>query len=905
MFDEKNIQIFSSRDNIRKYMIDAAKEYLEVDNLDFDQASYMSYLIDIISVLTSNLIFYNTSVWREFFLTTALQEDSVLELGTMLGYKPRNATPATCIVLVGMDLSQFPTDGEVDIVLPALELETTESIDDNYNTITTTLANNLIEENDYNIFKFYAGNDTQFMLKNRVEISLSEELGGSRSVSIREIIINSQGSVSTSNKTYRDLVYWIDEDINKLYFAVQAYQSEIELFDFSIDTLKPYELYYKNIKFNNAENYLSSINLISTTTSGSPSTGYQNPYIWKEYDSLYLIPSGKRGFVYTQTSEGIRVFFGNNVLGKQPESNSRFLAYLELTKGAGGNVIGGSITKADTIYASITRTGQDPYTKPVDATIINTANASGGKDKPSIDEMRSEAITRFSTGKRLVTSYDYENIESISDDLPIHNAIPILKRSDLKRNEICVFTDLAYDDDPNIGTYVVPTRNTSISFNTSNSTYKMYKGDEITIDDELFYLMFDLSINTTTKDCTYIYYVTDVTSSLTLTASYGDSTTKALPLISIFDVFYDSTDSNYVLNVQLKYDKFTTDDLSGMGCELITKEGKTYTLSHDYSNQKFYTSLDSTTSDPIPISDISDGEQKFTFKMYDVSSTNLLNESYVEITVYKELDDYMYSQVRGDTTSAVFTVYDVPVIKKSYYDSVDKSIFDLNIYQKISSFDVTKLKMLTDFVNLKFANTTGYITNMSYNDVDRDPVIDILKTPPTSPSNGDRYAVIDPDNTFPKADDGYIYTWTITGGGRWIEEKINVNDYFYVTNRSKYVIYNGKSLVEPNPPIPLELYIVVFIDSKYGSMQSTIVNEIKNSLIDKMYSKFGYEKNIYISEITKIVKSIKGVKNCNVLKPEHDIFFNYTLDDFTESELLAYTPELVYFDTKNITIEIR
>ena len=72
MFDESNIKIFSSRDRIRSHLIDHMKDYLELDDIDMDQSSYLSYLINITSVLSSNLIYYNSSVWREFFLTKAL-----------------------------------------------------------------------------------------------------------------------------------------------------------------------------------------------------------------------------------------------------------------------------------------------------------------------------------------------------------------------------------------------------------------------------------------------------------------------------------------------------------------------------------------------------------------------------------------------------------------------------------------------------------------------------------------------------------------------------------------------------------------------------------------------------------------------------------------------------------------
>jgi len=63
MFDQKNIQIFSDRDKIRLQLIEYMKEYLELDDVDLSKTSYLSYLINILSVLTANLMYYNTSVY--------------------------------------------------------------------------------------------------------------------------------------------------------------------------------------------------------------------------------------------------------------------------------------------------------------------------------------------------------------------------------------------------------------------------------------------------------------------------------------------------------------------------------------------------------------------------------------------------------------------------------------------------------------------------------------------------------------------------------------------------------------------------------------------------------------------------------------------------------------------------
>ena len=71
MTDTISTQIYSSRDAIRSQITDYIKSYLELENVDLTKSSFLSFIINIISTLTGNLMFYETSIYREFFLTKA------------------------------------------------------------------------------------------------------------------------------------------------------------------------------------------------------------------------------------------------------------------------------------------------------------------------------------------------------------------------------------------------------------------------------------------------------------------------------------------------------------------------------------------------------------------------------------------------------------------------------------------------------------------------------------------------------------------------------------------------------------------------------------------------------------------------------------------------------------------
>lgn len=97
-------QIVASRDAIKTQIWDLIQQYMELENVDPVQSSFLSFLIDIMSTLTSNLMFYQTSVYREFFITQAQLPESVHNLSSFLGYQPSDAQYATVDLLIKFPL---------------------------------------------------------------------------------------------------------------------------------------------------------------------------------------------------------------------------------------------------------------------------------------------------------------------------------------------------------------------------------------------------------------------------------------------------------------------------------------------------------------------------------------------------------------------------------------------------------------------------------------------------------------------------------------------------------------------------------------------------------------------------------------------------------------------------------
>ena len=80
MTDLLSSQIYTSRDSIREQISAEVKNYMELNNVDLTKSSFLSFIIDTISTLTGNLLFYQISTYREFFLTKAQLPESILNL---------------------------------------------------------------------------------------------------------------------------------------------------------------------------------------------------------------------------------------------------------------------------------------------------------------------------------------------------------------------------------------------------------------------------------------------------------------------------------------------------------------------------------------------------------------------------------------------------------------------------------------------------------------------------------------------------------------------------------------------------------------------------------------------------------------------------------------------------------
>ena len=378
-------QIYLSRDTIRTQISDRAKLYLELQNVDLTKSSFLSFMIDTLSTLTSNLLFYQLSSYREFFLVRAQLPESILNLSSFLGYNTVEATPADVNVLITVP---FGFDD------PIAQFQIPEG------------------------FEFQADGSITF----RTTASFSVEVLNNANVTVTMVQENRRYILPVSTTT-SDFSFVIP--LKQLQEVVQETQIDSDLQQYQFTTV--------DIPISGQ---VASM-LVQIREPGS--SGYTT---WTEFSSLFLMDDTDKGYVSRRTDTGRRLSFGNGLIGVQPDPGSTVLTTTAVTEGADGNVIAGSIRTGDRIYLT-TLAG---VTQIVNYDVLNASPAFNGADEESLEEIRRNSIASIRSLERLVTDQDYQDINIIVPDAPIaQNSLPVLKRSDLQVNEIALFSGILLD----------------------------------------------------------------------------------------------------------------------------------------------------------------------------------------------------------------------------------------------------------------------------------------------------------------------------------------------------------------------------------------------------------------------------------------------------------------------------
>jgi len=813
-------QVWASRDQIRNQIIGLYKSYMELENVDLTKSSWNSFIIEILSTITTNVMFYQISTYKEFFLTKAQLPESILNLAAFLGYNGSLASAATVDAFMVIPFGFEDTNTEFTIPEG---------------------------------FKFKGEGDIYFSTDYITTIRVTSN------AAVR--IIRQQ-----DNSTF-DVPVVINTATNEFSFALPVRQFETLIQEFVIsEDLQTYQ-------FSTLEVPLpGQIATLDVDIKPPTSAGYEQ---WTQVSSLFLMDEHTKGYVARASDTGITITFGNGLIGVQPDPGSTVQITTELTDGDDGNIITGKLNTGERIY----NTTVAGVTEIVQYEVSNLQPATGGSDEESLEEVRRNSIINLTALERLVSEEDYQSANIIIDNSPLgQNSLPVLKRSDLTVNEITIFTTLLYLGE------IVPTRN--IKYTYPAATF-VPRNTVINQDGVDYYTMYDMYIDVINSVATYVYILYEVEQVPTLVTSYGST--------------YNFYSDNFVAIAQgagatfsLQYHSDEPDSELAE-CEMeILESGAKYNMTIDSSATEFILIFPDNTVIPS-------NENTYYFTISHPSH-GLIAQYQVTFTFRQDLQDFVMSDAIVDGTS--YVIYDVPTVQKEYYDGIDQRDFETQVMQVLlSTVTFADYKMLTDFANLKFANTTGLLKNMQLNPVTIPSVISIRSDPPTSCSVGTRYIVLNGVGDWLGQDDN-IATCSDATAVTWVFTTPKTEQMTFVVSENLKYLYCESGWVNPSYAIPLQIELDVFKTSTYTGSTTLLTDAIREALVTVFSSRFGININLYRSEIIDVVQEVDGVEHCRLITPESSIFFDFDINNFTQEQLLSYGPEYVYFEEDDITVRI-
>jgi len=510
---DSGVNIYGSREKIRANLVDLAKNYLKILEGDISRTSYLAYLIDTLSILTSNQIYYQSRIYNEFFLVSAELNESVQNLARWIGYSIPKAQCA-----------------EVNMVFTIPLTFSLQTVNFNFPKYFKCTADNgsvsfTIKGNDNSQNSLSKTSATvQFDI---AELNKSDESGG-------RVVNNTILSVKDYNGYNRQV--YLSEDRKSCSFILPFTQCEYEIQKFKIpESLIQNQFYSKQLNFNgqvaglqvfvcspsigqtlvmrtDEEERMSNVETFDPSIKVQDSANQMCSFVeWKESASgIYTVSSTSMQYSWTgYYNKGI-IGFGNGILGKQPPPGSLVICVLKLTKGADGNVISYSINRGDDLVVYL------PYnqTTTISYHCTNTSAAYGGKDILSTSQLKSNAIVNLSTKNRLVSDYDYDNAQVVMENTTISECVPILKRSDIKINEITLYFLLTYT--LNGLDEIIPFRSCELDIvnpEFKDGHLKINKNYEILVgkDKIPFVTLFNIDVDGNTRIATYEYTATHVT----------------------------------------------------------------------------------------------------------------------------------------------------------------------------------------------------------------------------------------------------------------------------------------------------------------------------------------------------------------------------------------------------------
>ena len=92
--------------DVKSELVNLAEDYFQVKNLDLYESGFLGYLIQSLTLLTSDTLYQNSMAYNEAFLNRAILPTSVIEIAKQLDYSAYKITPAFGNLTIVLPISQ-------------------------------------------------------------------------------------------------------------------------------------------------------------------------------------------------------------------------------------------------------------------------------------------------------------------------------------------------------------------------------------------------------------------------------------------------------------------------------------------------------------------------------------------------------------------------------------------------------------------------------------------------------------------------------------------------------------------------------------------------------------------------------------------------------------------------------
>jgi hypothetical protein len=404
---------------LRNQLINYSETYFPTTYTDFSNTSPGMMFIEQAAYVGDVLSFYLDNQIQENFLQYSRQQSNIFDMAYMYGYKPKVTGLATVIVDIYQQLpaklvnNEYVPDFDYALYVNSnTSLQTTSA-----NSVTFTLDNpidftvsNSLDPTEISVAQLSSGNPEFFLLKKSRKAFSGKIVQTTFSVGAPQDFLTLE--LNASN--IAGIVDIVDSDGNK-YYEVDYLGQEL-VFDgiknintndpnTYLDEDTPYLLQTKSVENRFATRFLSNTVLQIQFGVGNPDSTTEEIIPNSMNVGLGLpFEQNKLTTAYSPTN-----FIFTNTYGIAPSNTTLTVRYYT-GGGVQSNVLSNTITNLNTSNINFIKGGLDSTLGQYIFNSLASNNpiaASGGQDGDTIEEIRQNSISNFSTQLRNVTADDY------------------------------------------------------------------------------------------------------------------------------------------------------------------------------------------------------------------------------------------------------------------------------------------------------------------------------------------------------------------------------------------------------------------------------------------------------------------------------------------------------------------